>query len=76
MIYKNTKTVLCSHDGDILCTNERKWFQTKKVRSRRHTSETNTTADYTVDLMLLANTSAQPESLLYSLEHAARSIGF
>ena len=26
--------------------------------------------------MLLANTSAQPKSLLYSLEHAARSIGF
>ena len=35
-----------------------------------------TSADYTVDLMPLTNTSAQAKSLLYSLELAAGGISF
>ena len=43
----------------------------KKPRSRQYPAETITDADYADDLVLLANTLAQAESLLYSLEQAA-----
>ena len=43
-------------------------LQLKKARSRWYPAGTITDADYAYDLMLLANTSAQAESLLYSLE--------
>ena len=38
-------------------------------------TETIADADYTNDLVLLANTSAQAKSLLHSLEQSARGIG-
>ena len=50
-------------------------FTLKKARSRRHPAETITDADYADDLALLANTPAQAESLLHSLEQSARGIG-
>ena len=46
-----------------------------KERSRRCTAKTITDADYTDDLMLLGNTPAQAETLLYSRERAAAGIG-
>ena len=45
-------------------------FTLAKARSRRYPSQTITDLDYT-DIVLLANTPAQAESLLYSLEQAA-----
>ena len=50
-------------------------FTLKKARSRWYPTEIITDADYVEDLVLLANTLAQAESLLYSLEKAAGSIG-
>ena len=47
----------------------------KKARSRRYPAETITNADYADAMAFLANTPAQAESLLHSLEHAARGIG-
>ena len=44
-------------------------------RSRRHPAETITDANYTGDLALLSNTSAEAECLLRNLEHTARGIG-
>ena len=41
-------------------------FYTKKARSRWYPAETITDADYATDLVLLANTTAQVESLLNS----------
>ena len=38
--------------------------------------ETITDADYTDDLVLLANIAAQAESILHNLEQAAEGIGF
>ena len=65
-----------------LCTpnitryHKRKRFHTKKkARSRRHSAQTVTDADYADDLALLADTPAQAESLLHSLEEAAKNIG-
>ena len=47
----------------------------KKARSRQYPAEAITDADSADDLVLLANTSAQAESLLHNLEQAARGIG-
>ena len=51
-------------------------FSLKKeeARSWGYPAESVTYADYTDDLMLLANTPAQAESLLQSLEQAAEGI--
>ena len=46
----------------------------KKARSRLYPAEIFTDANYTDDLVLDANTPSQAESLLYSLEQAARGI--
>ena len=46
-----------------------------RQRSRRYSTQTITDADYADDIALLANTPAQAETLLYSLEWAAASIG-
>ena len=48
----------------------------KKARSKRYPKETITDAGNTVDLVFLANTPDQAESMLYSLEQAAWGIGF
>ena len=45
-----------------------------KERSRRYPQQTITDADYTDDIALLANTLAQAETLLHSLERAAAGI--
>ena len=50
-------------------------FKLTKERSRRYTAQTITDADYTEDIALLANTPAQVEPLLYSLERAGTGIG-
>ena len=50
-------------------------FTLKKDRSRRYPVRTITDADYADDIALLANTPAQAESLLHSLERAADGIG-
>ena len=47
-------------------------FTLKMERSRRYPAETNTDADYTDDLALLANRSTQVNPLVYSLEQVAR----
>ena len=44
-------------------------------RSRRYPAQTIMDADYTDDIALLANTLAQAESRLHSLEQAAGGIG-
>ena len=46
-----------------------------KERSRRYTAQTITDVDYADDIALLANTPAQAESLLHSLERAVAGIG-
>ena len=51
-------------------------FKLKKERSRRYPAQTITDADYTDDIVLLANTPAQVETLLHSMERAASGIGF
>ena len=50
-------------------------FQLTKERSRRYPAKKITDADYADDIALLANTSAQAETLLHSLERAAAGIG-
>ena len=47
----------------------------KKTRGRWYPTETMTDTNYADDLILLANTPAQVEPLLYSLEQASRDIG-
>ena len=55
--------------------NKRKWLYTKKARSRRYPAQTITDADYAEDTALPANTSAQAESQLHSLQKARDGIG-
>ena len=50
-------------------------FKRAKERSRRYPTQTITDADYADDIALLANTPAQAESQLHSLERAASGIG-
>ena len=50
-------------------------FKLAKERSRRYPTQTITDADCADDIALLANTPAQAESLLHSLEQAAVCIG-
>ena len=50
-------------------------FKLAKESSRRYPAQTNTDADYSDDIALLANTPAQAETLLHSLERAATGIG-
>ena len=50
-------------------------FMLAKERSRRYPTQTITDTDNADDIALLANTSTQAESLLYSLEQAAGGIG-
>ena len=50
-------------------------FKVTKERSRRYPAKTITDADYANDIALLANTHAQAETLLHSLERAAAGIG-
>ena len=50
-------------------------FELTKKRSRRYHAKTITDADYTNDIAILANAPAQAETLLHSLERAARGIG-
>ena len=50
-------------------------FKLAKKRSKRYLAQTITDADYADDIALLANTPAQAETLLYSLERASAGIG-
>ena len=50
-------------------------FELTKKRSRRYPAKTITDADYTDDIVLLANTPNQAETLLHSLERTAAGIG-
>ncbi len=50
-------------------------FKLAKEKSRRYAAQTVTDVDYTDDIALLANTPAQAETLLHSLEQAAAGIG-
>ena len=50
-------------------------FELTKKRSRRYPATTITDADYADDIVILANTPDQAETLLHSLEQAAASIG-
>ena len=43
-------------------------FELTKKRSRRYPTKTNTDADYTDDIAILANAPAQAETLQHSLE--------
>ena len=50
-------------------------FELTKKRSRRYSAKTITDADYSDDIVILANTPNQAETLLHSLERAAAGIG-
>ena len=50
-------------------------FELSKKRSRRYPAKTITDADYANDIVILANTPNQAETLLHSLERAAAGIG-
>ncbi len=50
-------------------------FKLAKERSRRYPAQTITDMDYADDITLLANTPAQAETQLHSLEQAAAGIG-
>ena len=50
-------------------------FKLAKERSRRYPAQIIADADYADDIALLANTPAQAETLLHSLERAAAGIG-
>ena len=50
-------------------------FKLTKERSRSYPTKTITDADYADNMALLANASAQAETLLYSLERGAAGIG-
>ena len=50
-------------------------FKLTKKRSRRYPTKAITDADYADDLVILANTPNQAETLLHSLERAAAGIG-
>ena len=50
-------------------------FKREKERSRRYPAQTITDADCTDDIALLANSPAQAQAQLYSLERAAGGIG-
>ena len=50
-------------------------FKLTKKRSRRYPAKTITDADYSNDIVILANTPNQAETLLHSLEQAAAGIG-
>ena len=51
-------------------------FTLKQTRSRRYSAENMTDADNIDDLVILANTPTEAESLLHSLEQRPRGIGF
>ena len=50
-------------------------FKLEKERSRRYPTQTITDADYANDIALLANSPAQAEFMIHSLEQAAGGIG-
>ena len=50
-------------------------FELTKKTSRRYPAKTFTDADYAGDIVILANTPNQAETLLHSLERAAAGIG-
>ena len=50
-------------------------FELTKKRSRRYPGKTITDPDYAEDIVILANTPNQAETLLHSLERAAAGIG-
>ena len=50
-------------------------FKLEKERKRRYPAHTITDTDYADDIALLANTPAQAETMLHSLEQAAGGIG-
>ena len=50
-------------------------FELTKKRSRKHPTKTITNADYTDDIVLLANAPTLAETLLHSLEWATAGIG-
>ena len=49
-------------------------FTLTKVRSRAYLTQTITDTDYTDDIVLMANTPAQSESLLHSLKKAVGDV--
>ena len=51
-------------------------FKLTKKKSRRYPAKTITDADYANNIVILANTPNQAETLLHSLEQAAAGIGF
>ena len=51
-------------------------FKLAKERRRRYSAQTITDADYADDITLLANSSAQAESLLHCLDRVAGGISF
>ena len=60
--------------ANINRSKERKQSHIKKVKSKRYYMEILTDEAYADNLTLLANTLAQAEFLLYSLEKAAKTL--
>ena len=75
MLYKNTPYLFIISLDYVLRTSidlmKDNGFKLAKERSRRYPAQTIMVVDYTDDIVLLANTPAQAETLLHSLEWAA-----
>ena len=77
----HTLSCIFVHNLPTLCTSnvdrsyEKKWFYTKKARSKRYTDQTIKDIDYANDIVLLANAPTQAESLMHSMKQAASDIG-
>ena len=65
--------IICLDYVHRLIKSER--MASRKKRSRMYPAKTITDADYADDIAILANTPAQAETLLHSLERAAAGIG-
>ena len=59
----------------VLKTSTENAFKLTKERSRRYPAQTITEFEYADDIVLLANTPAQAETRLHSLEREAAGIG-
>ena len=63
------------HTFNIKRSSKRKWFHTKKARSRQYPTETMIDADYAEDLVLFINATTQAKFLLYSIQQVTGGIG-
>ena len=78
MLYKNTRSLVICLDYALRISadkNQDLGFTLVKSKSRRYPAKRITDVDYADDLALTSDTIEQAETLLHSLEHAAKQIG-